>query len=275
MSILFCYNNLNIYFRDTKYGYNFKKMGLFMKVLFSPSEAKSDLAANHYIDKDSFCCKNLYEKRMEVIDKYQDILNSKDINSLNKIFGLKDENRSFELAKIDIKTASTCKAVQRYTGVAYNYLDYENLSTKQKDFIDNNAIIFSNLFGPILAKDKLPIYRLKQGATLKGFKTEEFYKKHFSDELDKILKYEFIMDLRAGFYEKFYKIPYPYITLKFIKNGKVISHWAKAYRGVVLRQLAISNITSIENFRDMQIKNLEIEEIQEKGLKTEFIYNIS
>ena len=246
-----------------------------MKILFSPSETKSSLSSDLALSEDSFCCKDLYEKRMEVIDKYQDILNSKDINNLNKIFGLKDENKSFELAKIDIKTASTCRAIQRYTGVAYSYLDYENLTKKQKDFIDNSVIIFSNLFGPILAKDKLPIYRLKQGATLEGFKTEEFYKKNFSDELDSILKDEFIIDLRASFYEKFYKIPYPYITLKFIKNGKVVSHWAKAYRGVVLRQLAINNITSIENFRDMQIKNLEIQEIQEKGLKTEFIYNIS
>ena len=246
-----------------------------MKILFSPSETKSSFSSDLALSEDSFCCKDLYEKRMEVIDKYQDILNSKDINSLNKIFGLKDENKSFELAKVDIKTASTCRAIQRYTGVAYSYLDYENLTKKQKDFIDNNVIIFSNLFGPILAKDKLPIYKLKQGATLEGFKTEEFYKKNFSDELNKILKDEFIIDLRAGFYEKFYKISYPYITLKFIKNGKVVSHWAKAYRGIVLRQLAINKITSIENFRDMQIKNLAIEEIQEKGLKTEFIYNIS
>ena len=245
-----------------------------MKVLFSPSEAKSSLSQNPAISEDSFCCKKLYKKRVEVIRRYQDILNSRDINRLNKIFGLKDENKSFELAKISIKSASTCKAIQRYTGVAYDYLDYESLSIKQKDFIDNSVIVFSNLFGPILAKDNIPIYRLKQGASLEGFKTEEFYKKNFSEELDKLLEKEFIIDLRAGFYEKFYKLNLPYITMKFIKNGKVISHWAKAYRGKILKELSRHQPDSKAEFENINFENLKIQEIIEKKNCFEYLFQI-
>lgn len=245
-----------------------------MKILFSPSETKSDLSLNSAINEDSFCCKKLYKKREEVIDRYQNILDSKDINRLNKIFGLKDENKSFELAKINIKTAPTCKAIQRYTGVAYDYLGYENLDAKQKEFIDSNVIIFSNLFGPILAKNNLPIYRLKQGATLEGFKTEEFYRKNFSQEIDKMLKNEFIIDLRAGFYEKFYKINLPYITMKFIKNGKVVSHWAKAYRGKILKELSKYQPDSKSEFENIDFENLKIQEIINKKNRFEYIFQI-
>ena len=245
-----------------------------MKILFSPSETKSDLSLNLPINEDSFCCKKLYKKREEVIHRYQDILDSGDINRLNKIFGLKNENKSFELAKINIKSASTCKAIQRYTGVAYDYLDYENLGIKQKEFIDNNVIIFSNLFGPILAKDNLPVYRLKQGASIEGFKTEEFYKKNFSQEIDKLLEKEFIIDLRAGFYEKFYKLDLPHITMKFIKNGKVISHWAKAYRGKILKELSKYQPDSKSEFENINFENLKIQEIISKKNSFEYVFQI-
>jgi len=246
-----------------------------MKVLFSPSEAKTDITTHGPIDKNSFCCRELYDKRVEIIDRYQDILATKELVELKKLFGIKDEKKSLEMANIDIKTSSTCRAIKRYKGVAYEYLKYETLTANQKEFLDKNTIIFSNLFGPIFAKDYIPIYKMKQGTSLNGFKTENFYKEFFSDSLDQLLKDEFIIDLRAGFYEKFYKIPYPYITLKFIKNGKVVSHWAKAYRGIVLRNLSINNITSLGEFKNMEIENLEIQEIHKKGIKTEFIYNIS
>ncbi len=245
-----------------------------MKILFSPSEGKSDLALNPPINNNSFCCKNLFDKRIEVVDRYQKILNSKDTEELKKLFGLKDEKKCLALSEIDIKNTSTCKAIKRYTGVAYEYLKYNALEQKYQNYLDSNVIIFSNLFGPVQAGDFLPTYKLKQGSKLEGFKIENFYKEYFSDELDKMLKDEFIVDLRAGFYEKFYKIPYPYITMKFIKNGKVVSHWAKAYRGIVLRQLAINDIASLKNFKDFQIQNLKIKEIRNIGLKTEFIYNI-
>ncbi len=246
-----------------------------MKILFSPSEAKSDIVENGHINSNSFCCKKLFDKRVEVVDIYQQILDTKNIENLKKLFGIKDDKKCLKLCKVDIKSAPTCKAIKRYNGVAYNYLKYETLPINMQKYIDNNVTIFSNLFGPILAKDKLPMYKLKQGATLNGFKTENFYKEHFSGELDKILRDEFIIDLRAGFYEKFYKIPYPYITMKFVKNGKVISHWAKAYRGIVLKNLALNNIESFENFENLQIDNLHIKEIKQIGIKTEFIYNIS
>ncbi|MFK5882515.1 MAG: peroxide stress protein YaaA [Sulfurospirillum sp.] len=262
-----------VYFIQTKDAVSYGRDDL--KILFSPSESKSILATNQSINKNSFCCKNLYEKRLEVFQKYQDILVSNDIKRLKNIFGLKDENRCKELSNIDIKSSSTCKAIQRYTGVAYNYLNYDTIPDAYKMYIDKNVIIFSNLFGPVLAHNNLPIYRLKQGSTLEGFKTETFYKENFSFALDKLLENEFIVDLRAGFYEKFYKIPYPHITMKFMKNSKVVSHWAKAYRGVVLRQLALNNITTLENFRNMELENLQIKEVHKKGLKTEFIYDIS
>ena len=120
----------------------------------------------------------------------------------------------------------------------------------------------------------LPDYKLKQGETFNNLKIEKFYMDNFSFALDKYLENEDIIDLRAGFYEKFYKINKPYVTMKFIKDGKVVSHWAKAYRGIILKLLAKNSIKTIEELMNMEIENLSIEEIKKQKNKTEIIYNI-
>ena len=92
--------------------------------------------------------------------------------------------------------------------------------------------------------------------------------------MDEYLKDEDIVDLRAGFYEKFYQIKQPYTTMKFIKDGKVVSHWAKAYRGIILKLLAKNEIRTVDDLMKMGIENLKIEEIKKQKLKTEIIYSI-
>jgi cytoplasmic iron level regulating protein YaaA (DUF328/UPF0246 family) len=84
-----------------------------------------------------------------------------------------------------------------------------------------------------------------------------------------------ILDLRAGYYDKFYKLTKPYTTLKFLKGGKTVSHWAKAYRGLVLRELAKNNISSMEEFMSLEIEGLSIKEIKVIKNKTEIVYNIT
>ena len=137
-------------------------------------------------------------------------------------------------------------------------------------------MIFSNLFGPVLAGDVgLPDYKLKQGEKLGTLALEKFYNEHFTKSIDSYLKEEEILDLRAGFYEKFYKINKPYTTMKFVKDGKVVSHWAKAYRGIVLNLMAKNNIENIAQLMDMEIENLSIVEIKQQKLKQEILYAIS
>ena len=62
--------------------------------------------------------------------------------------------------------------------------------------------------------------------------------------------------------------------MKFIKDGKVVSHWAKAYRGIILKLIARNEIKTIDDLMNMQIENLKIEEIKKQKNKTEIVYSI-
>lgn len=245
-----------------------------MKILLAPSETKTIGGENPPFDTNSFIFSELFSKREEALKIYNNYINSCSDEELSKIFGIKDINKAKEFQN-DIFTLPTKKAVLRYTGVAYDHLDYPSLNKEEQNYINEHVLIFSNIFGPILAKDFVPNYKLKQGEKIDGFAFEKHYKENFSETLDKYLEDEDILDIRAGFYDKFYIPNKSYTTLKFLKGGKVVSHWAKAYRGLVLREVAKHSINSIDELMRLNIANLNIEEIKIIKNKRELVYSIT
>jgi cytoplasmic iron level regulating protein YaaA (DUF328/UPF0246 family) len=243
-----------------------------MKILLAPSETKKSGGQKSF-EPSTLLFKNLAPFRLKLLHEYTNIIQKGDMLTLSKMFGLKKEADIISYKK-DIIHELTMKAIRRYTGVAFDYLKYDSLDNNAQKYIDDNVILFSNLFGPICANDYIPEYKLKQGEAVGEIKVEKFYNEHSSNLVEEYLKDEEILDLRAVFYDKFYKPQKEYTTLKFIKDGKVVSHWAKAYRGIVLREIAKVNIKSIDEFMKLPIEGLSIYEIQSKKNKTEIIYNI-
>ena len=245
-----------------------------MKILFSPSEAKSALSNGLAINEKSFVFENLYDKRAEILKRYDDFLKIADVNQISKLFGIKNLKDDDELRQ-SVFYKGVAKAVLRYDGVAYRHLAYKTLPEEAKKFIDENTMIFSNLFGPILAKNPLPEYKLKQGEKISGLNIENFYKKEFGDAIDKWLGDDDIIDLRAEFYEKFYNIKRPYTTFKFVKKGKAISHYAKAYRGAVLRLIALKTPKTADEIGKIKMENLRLIDVKKIGPKSEILLEIT
>ena len=239
-----------------------------LKILFSPSEGKN--SGGNSKEKDIF---GAIHARDEIIQKYNDIVLSKNEESIKKLFGLKNFSECQPYI-CDIFSSPLMPAIERYQGVAYDYINYKELDSNTQKFLRENTLIFSNLYGPLLGGDPISNYKVKQGNTVADIAPEKFYKERFSYQLDLYLNAHDILDLRAGYYEKFYKSTKPYTTLKFLKNGKVVSHWAKAYRGIVLREIAKNHIETIDAFMKLEIKGLCIEEIKVIKNKTEIVYNI-
>ena len=243
-----------------------------MKILLAPSETKKE-GGDGKFNLSSLMLSQLTPVREELFKEYNKIVTSNDLKQLSKMFGLKKEADILKYAK-DITASPTLKAIQRYTGVAFDHLEYKNLDIQAQEYIDKNVILFSNLFGAIKASDKIPLYRLKQGEVVGELNPAKIYKTALKEPLDNYLENKDILDIRAGFYDKFYKPNKKYTTLKFLKNGKVVSHWAKAYRGIVLKHIAQNQIDNISDFIAMPIKGLELLEIRESRQKQEIIYQI-
>lgn len=240
-----------------------------LKVLFSPSEGKNsggDEVARELLGSN--------EARESILNSYNTIAMSKNEEKIKELFGIKkfDDCKKY-LA--DIFASPLMAAIERYQGVAYDYLDYSSLNEKAQNYLKENTIIFSNLYGPLLGGDTIANYKVKQGNNIGEIVPDKFYKDRFSYQLDLYLAKDEVLDLRAGYYDKFYKANKEYTTLKFLKGGKSVSHWAKAYRGKVLRELAKHDINSMEEFMALEIDGLSVHEIKTIKNKTEIVYNIT
>lgn len=241
-----------------------------MKILLAPSETKSQ-GGDEIFDLSQLWLEALFESRKYICQRYTDTI--QDTEKAKAIFRLKKESDILHYQSASLNSKAK-KAVWRYTGVAFDHLDYGSLDVNAQQYIDENVIIFSNLFGPIKAGDMIPEYRLAQGSAIEEIEPDRYYAPLIKEMLDSELEDEDILDIRAGYYDRFYIPAKNYTTLKFIKDGKVISHWAKAYRGLVLREIAKAKATSIDAFMALEIENLHLEEIQTRKNRTEIIYNI-
>lgn len=244
-----------------------------MTILLAPAESKNEGGEEKSFNKDNFFLKENFEKREFVFNEYEKYLDKSTLEELSIWFGIKKIS-IVEKYKESLKNKKTMKAIKRYSGVAFDALNYTTLNKIEQNYIDNSVVIFSNLFGPIKANDLIPDYKFKQGAKLENLKIEQYYLDNFSNSLDEYLDEE-VLDLRAGHYEKFYKLKNKKVlTFKFLKDGKVVSHWAKHYRGYVLREIAINNVSSFAQLKQIEFKNLELVEIQQiKNIET-MIVNI-
>ncbi len=239
--------------------------------LFSPSEGKRDGGDESPIEEESLLFGPA--DRKPILDMYNTIVTNDDLDTKLSLFGLKKPEDAAPYI-IDIYAAPTMTAVRRYDGVAYDYLDYDTLEVAAQRYLHEQLLIFSNLFGVLRGGDSIPNYKVKQGNAVGDIVPERFYKERFGDRLDEYIAENELLDLRAGYYEKFYKPAQPVTTMKFVKNGKVVSHWAKAYRGIVLRHLAQHRFETVEALLASDIPGLRIKEILEKKNKREVVYDI-
>jgi len=138
-----------------------------MKILLAPSETKREGGDKKFDLNSLSLSSKLKESRNKLLQEYIHIVTSNKIEKIKNLTGIKKE-KELEKYKKDISKESAIKAIKRYTGVAFDYIDYPSLNSDAQNFIDNNVYIFSNLFGVLKANDYIPLYKIKQGETLNG-----------------------------------------------------------------------------------------------------------
>ena len=239
-----------------------------LKILFSPSEGKN--SGGHEKPRELLGSNSARES---ILNEYNSIVGSNDKERIKNLFGIKKFS-DCEPYIVDIFDSPLMCAIERYQGVAYDYLKYSSLDAAAQNYLKENTVIFSNLYGPLRGGNTIANYKVKQGNDVGSIAPDKFYKDRFSYQLDLYLGSDEILDLRAGYYDKFYKVSKPHTTLKFLKGGKSVSHWAKAYRGLVLKALAENNVSSMKEFMALEIETLRVKEIQVIKNRTQIIYDI-
>ena len=226
-----------------------------MKIIFSPSKEMRE--------------ENIFEsKKIEFTEsKFKDktniligILKEKSLSEIENIMKLKGKllNKTYK----DIQDYDKLKfipAISMYYGVSFKELNLEDYSEKSLEYLKNNLLILSALYGVSLAFDLLKKYRLDMTMSIIDKGLYNFWKKDINDYISNIFsKDEVLLNLASGEFSKLIdnkKISMINIDFKEEKDGvyKSVSTYSKKARGQFLNYLIKNQIANLEDIKKIKL----------------------
>ncbi|MEU4574896.1 YaaA family protein [Nonomuraea sp. ATR24] len=208
-----------------------------MLILLPPSEGKASTGDGPPVGELSF--PKLGRPRGRVMSALIKASRRRDALS---VLGL-SPGQAPELAKnLALKEAATLPAAELYTGVLYDNLALSGLDADARARAEESVLIFSGLWGVVRLSDRIPPYRLSMGVSLKPLGgLAAFWRPLITAELDRLPG--LVVDLRSATYAGAWRPGDRGVSVRVFKDGKVVSHMAKATRGEIARKLLESGLT--------------------------------
>lgn len=146
-------------------------------------------------------------------------------------------------ANQSVLASPTMPAIERYSGVVYDGIDYPGLSKDGRQFFDKHVRIVSALFGLLKPKDGIPNYKLK----IEKLDAARYWQ----PIITKALQNKFVIDLLPKAHQKAVRYD-DGIAVDFIieKGGKrkPAGHHGKLIKGRFVRWLCENGVTSPDDF---------------------------
>ncbi|WP_030163539.1 MULTISPECIES: peroxide stress protein YaaA [Actinomycetes] len=220
-----------------------------MLIVLPPSETKAGGGRGAPLDLDALSLPTLTPIRRKLAEAIVSLADDHDAS--RKALGLGASATPEIERNAQLWTSPTRPAIERYTGVLFDALDYPSLTRAHKTKAIDRLAVGSALFGVVRAGDLIPAYRLSAGSKIPGFRTLAAEWKPALPEALAALGEDVVIDLRSGGYQQLGPVP-DAITVTVLTEGTdgtrtVVSHFNKHHKGVVARSL----IRSRKQVRDI------------------------
>ncbi len=215
-----------------------------MKILIPPSEGKAKIKPQEIKFQDTDF---IFERSVRQVVRQLNLIDNEDLRS---IYGTSEAKALlFHRQNEDIFKSRCAHAIERYTGVVYQHLDWNTLSEEGKKYMEDNVLIFSGLFGMTTPLTLIPDYKLKMNVLSLQY--------HWTPVLTEALKDEdLIFDLLPQVYRKAYNPNPNTIQIEFKVEGKgntrAAGHYGKAVKGKFIRFLSENQISNMKDFKDFE-----------------------
>ncbi|WP_344918429.1 peroxide stress protein YaaA [Streptosporangium oxazolinicum] len=204
-----------------------------MLILLPPSEGKAARGDGPALDLPRLSFPALGSPREIVLDALTALCREP---AARDVLGLSPGQAGEIGANLLLRTAPTLAAADLYTGVLYDNLGLASLSPEAAARASERLLIFSGLWGLLRIGDRVPPYRLSMGVRLPPLGgLGAFWRRSITPLLD--AEPGLVVDLRSSTYAAAWHPGGRAVAVRVLKDGKVVSHMAKATRGVIARSL--------------------------------------
>ena len=216
-----------------------------MLILLPPSETKRSGGVGISIDKAAIIWAALDPTRDQLISALSKLC--QDPPAAIKALGLGKKNALDIELNMNLMKAPTMPALQRYSGVLFEALDYSSLSKGALERANEKLFIQSALFGLLPAMEQIPNYRFSAFAKLPGISLGTLWQKAHEAVWPRLVGQ--ILDMRSKDYRDINPVPIDkthYIVEVFSSEGKALNHFNKKAKGLFTRAALEHKLDSID-----------------------------
>jgi uncharacterized protein len=225
-------------------------------ILLPPSEGKTPASAGDPVDLATLWLPGLTTARKRVLSRLVGLCKRTSARSVAeslRALGLTDGQKAEIIRNGELGQAPSAPAAEIYSGVLYEALDAASVGATAREWLVDNVVVFSGLWGVVRLDDRIPAYRCAIGATLPapvGGLTS-YWKKALKAHLDRAAGAQPVLDLRSGSYAAMWTPPAATSagvrvlherTVGGETQRSVVSHFNKATKGRVVRALAEAGV---------------------------------
>jgi cytoplasmic iron level regulating protein YaaA (DUF328/UPF0246 family) len=211
-----------------------------MHILLPPSEGKTEGKGKPFRPGQLSFAAELGQPRAAVMDGLVRLSAGPKAKALTTL-GLSEAMAPLLVRNAGLATAPASSAIDVYTGVLYEALDWGSLAARARARGEESILISSALFGVLRPQDRIPAYRLSMDVALPRLgPLATYWKPALSGALADLEG--LIIDCRSSTYAASWKAPVDRcwsVQVLTEKGGKrtVVSHMAKYSRGILTRLL--------------------------------------
>lgn len=224
-----------------------------MRIIFSPSKEMRDRETISV-----FSSTPVFTDDTNFLIKKLQSFGEDEIGKIMKIKGnlLKETYDNFQ----NYDSLKKIQAVVLYNGVSFKKLQLENYKEENIQYLRDNLIILSALYGALHSFDEIKPYRLDMTMKVNDSSLYFFWNTKITEYLNSLIdndQEKILINLASGEYSKIIerkKFKHRIIDIDFKeeKNGKFVSvsSFSKQGRGAMLNYLVTEKISSLEKIKE-------------------------
>jgi cytoplasmic iron level regulating protein YaaA (DUF328/UPF0246 family) len=205
-----------------------------MLVLLPPSETKRDGGEGAPLALDALSHPALRTRRAELVDGLIEL--SADPSAAMRALKLGPRGAAEVERNRRLLETPTMAALDRYTGVLYDALDFVSLDAASRAFAADSVMVHSALFGLVGALDPIPAYRLSHDSRIPGIRLRSHWSASLTELLD--ARSGVIVDLRSEGYAELGPLPsrHDAVFVRVVSVGadgrrRALNHFNKQAKG--------------------------------------------